>query len=110
MEKININACWLLPLKIYLTFAAKSFPVLNFTTLRAGILSDFPVLGLRPFRAERFETRKVPNPTRTSLSPFFNVDMVVFMNASIAELACVFEIFASLAIFAISSPLFMVKI
>jgi hypothetical protein len=88
--------------KCYFTLPANSFPALNFTTLRAGMLSAFPVLGLRPLRAERFETVKVPKPTNTNLSPFFNADMVVPMKASIAALACVFEIFASLEILAIS--------
>ena len=47
---------------IYLTMSLSCFPGLNFTTLVAGILMGLPVWGLRPSRAFRSDTEKVPNP------------------------------------------------
>lgn len=45
---------------------------LNLGTRAAGILMVLPVLGFRPFRAARFATEKVPNPTSETRRPFLS--------------------------------------
>ncbi len=51
----------------------KVFPALNLGTFLALIFIVAPVCGLRPFRAERSETEKVPKPIRVRLSPFLKL-------------------------------------
>ena len=84
-------------------------PALNFATFFALILMAAPVCGLRPVRAALLETEKVPNPTRVTLSPFFNVFAMVSVKESSAAVACFLLIPASSAILSINSPLFIVN-
>src|SRR5438132_2977881 len=49
-----------------------SAPGLNFATRRAAILIVAPVLRLRPLGAFRCETVNLPNPVRTTRSPFLH--------------------------------------
>ena len=60
-----------LPLAI---LSVKPFPALNLGTFLALIFKTAPVCGLRPTRAARLETEKVPKPTSVTLSPFFKED------------------------------------
>src|SRR5690606_15045166 len=90
----------------YFTFLLRSAPALNFTTFLAAILISLPVCGLRPLRAARLVTLKVPKPTRATRSPFFSAFVVLFTKASRARLASALEILASAAIDSINSALF----
>ena len=47
-------------------------PALNFAAREAAISMLSPVLGLRPVRALRVDTEKVPNPEMLTLSPCFS--------------------------------------
>src|SRR3954470_11598731 len=67
-----------------------------------------PVWGLRPVRAWRLLTEKVPKPTRVTLSPLFKVLVTASTKESRASLACVLEIPASSAILATNSALFII--
>ena len=66
-------------------------PALKRATFLALIFIVAPVCGLRPVRAARLDTEKVPKPTNVTLPPPFKV----FVTASTKELsealACVFE-------------------
>src|ERR1700722_12069159 len=57
-----------------LTAFFSSAPGVNFATLCAAILIVAPVCGLRPFRAFRCDTEKVPKPIRATRSPFRKAD------------------------------------
>src|SRR3954452_12204974 len=67
-----------------------------------------PVCGLRPVRAWRLLTEKVPKPTRVTLSPLFKVLVTASTKESRASLACVLEITPSSAILATNSALFII--
>ena len=60
---------------------------MNVTAFLAAILTVSPVLGLRPSRADLFETANVPNPTRGILSPFAKASVIVANVASSALVA-----------------------
>ena len=92
--------------KIYFTLLAKSVPALNFATFLAGILISVPVCGLRPVRAARLVTAKVPKPTSDTEPPFFRVVFTAPMVASKARVAAALEMSACLAMCSISSVLF----
>lgn len=85
-----------------------SLPALKRATFLALILITSPVCGLRPLRAARLETEKVPKPTSVTLSPFFKVLVTASTKASMAVFACVFVMPDSSAICAINSALFIV--
>ena len=53
--------------------------------MAALILIASPVRGLRPVRAARLPTAKVPNPTRETEPPFFNVAFTALMVDSNTE-------------------------
>ena len=55
----------------YFTPSVSLVPALNLTTFLAGIWMVSPDWGLRPSRAARSETEKVPKPTKVTLSPAF---------------------------------------
>jgi hypothetical protein len=63
---------------------------LNVGALRAGILSSLPVCGLRPTRAARLETLKVPKPMSVTTSPFLSALVIAASVASIARPASAF--------------------
>ena len=46
----------------YLTASLRALPALNAGTLEAAILISLPVCGLRPLRAARSRTSKLPKP------------------------------------------------
>src|ERR1019366_1622276 len=82
-------------------------PGVNLATFRAAILMTPPVCGLRPLRALRCETEKVPNPTRVTRSPFFRAAVTASIIVSIAPPEAVLLIPWAAAIFSTKSPLFM---
>src|SRR5215469_4915759 len=78
-----------LPGYFLLTCFLSSTPGVNLATRRAAILMTPPVWGLRPLRALRCETEKVPKPTRVTRSPFFSALVTASINVSIAAAALV---------------------
>src|SRR5574344_1903090 len=64
------------------TFFFNSAPALNEGVLVAGMLITAPVCGLRPSRAERSVTLKVPKPTNCTRSPDAKASLTVCNNAS----------------------------
>lgn len=91
----------------YSTESDNFLPGLNFTTVFAGMLISFPVLGLRPVLADLLDTEKVPNPIRVTLSPPFNALPTESKTASKAAPACALVKFADSATWLIKSPLFI---
>src|SRR3954466_8351944 len=83
-----------------------ALPGRNFGTLAALILIVAPVRGLRPLRAARLPTLKVPKPTRDTVLFFFSVDFTPPITASRARAAAALEISACLAMCSINSDLF----
>ena len=72
----------------------------------ALILMVAPVRGLRPVRAARLVTAKVPKPTIDTLPPFFKVVCTPPIMASSARVAAALEMSACWAMRSISSVLF----
>src|SRR5690606_14892228 len=66
-----------------------------------------PVFGLRPVRAARLRTWKVPKPPRVTASPFFSALVTELITASTARAASALVISASLATASIRSVLFI---
>src|SRR5581483_10450716 len=62
-----------------------ALPALNAGTFDALILMFSPVRGLRPVRAERLRTTKVPKPTSDTSSPFFSALRMISVVASSAR-------------------------
>src|SRR5687767_1132072 len=89
------------------TACLRDFPAVKRTTRRFGILIAAPVCGLRAVRAFRWLVLKVPNPTNVIESPFFSDLVMPSINDSTAAAAPDLDDPVSLAIFAISSCLFM---
>jgi formyltetrahydrofolate-dependent phosphoribosylglycinamide formyltransferase len=85
----------------------KPFPARNFGVLLAGMKISRPVCGLRPFRAARDITEKVPNPTSVTLSPLLSAFWTPSMRAFKAFSAWCLVISASSAILATRSALFI---
>jgi len=83
-----------------------ALPGRNLGTLAALILIDAPVRGLRPIRAARFPTAKVPKPTSDTEPPFFKVNLTAEMVDSSARAATALGMSASDATKSISSVLF----
>lgn len=67
-----------------------------------------PVDGLRPSRAERSDTEKVPNPISDTRPPEDSVLEMLLVTESSAFLAAALEMPASAAIASMSSALFIV--
>ena len=84
----------------------RPLPGRNFGTLAFLILIAAPVRGLRPVRAARLPTAKVPKPTRETVPPFFKVVRTAPMVASRARPAAAFDRSACLAMCSINSVLF----
>src|SRR3974390_2901808 len=91
-----------------LTCFFNSTPGVNLATRRAAILRTPPVCGLRPLRALRCKTEKVPKPTRVTRSPFFSAAVTESTSTSIAAEALVLVMPVEAAIFSTKSVLFMV--
>ena len=70
-----------------LTTSLKFCPALNFGTVVFLILTDAPVLGLRPVRAGRATRSKTPNPVIATRSPLATARVMVSMTASTASVA-----------------------
>src|SRR6185437_15638477 len=88
------------------TASFRPFPALNFGCFDAAILIFSPVRGLRPSEAARFDTVKVPNPTRRTSSPFLRDEAIESKTASTAFVASDFFKFAADATASTSSFLF----
>ena len=54
----------------YFTASLSALPGLKAGTLLAAISISLPVCGLRPLRAARSRTSKLPKPINCTLSPF----------------------------------------
>jgi hypothetical protein len=102
--------CDLTNVKRYLTADFKIFPAENFGTLAAGIRSASPVLGLRPSRAFRLATVKVPKFTSETRCPFFRDVVTAPVKACNAVPAATFVMPADAAILAISSSFVIVHL
>src|SRR5208337_1286937 len=100
-------SCYFLP-AFLLRLAFSAAPGLKRAFFDAAILISLPVAGLRPFPAARSRTEKVPNPTRRTSSPFFNVFSMPSSTASSAAAAATLVNSASAAIWSTSSSLFIV--
>ncbi len=83
-----------------------ALPARNLGTLAALILIAAPVWGLRPVRAARLPTAKVPNPTRVTDPPFLSVVLIPPITASSARPAAAFDTSACFAMCSIISDLF----
>src|SRR5581483_10637114 len=92
-----------------LTAFLSSAPGVNFATLRAAILIVAPVCGLRPLRAFREDTAKVPNPIRATRSPFLRAAVMLSTAVSMAVPAAALLMPAPAAILSMRSPLFIVS-
>src|SRR5690606_5608835 len=81
-------------------------PGLKPGSFAAEILIVAPVCGLRPSRAARSFTAKVPKPTSVTLSPFCNVLVTLAVKASRTRVAVLLVTSADAAIASINSALF----
>src|SRR5579864_8371885 len=93
----------------YFLFTAffNSAPGLNFATLRAAILIVAPVCGLRPLRALRCDTEKVPKPINATRSPLRRADAMLSTAVSMAVVACALLTSHAPAILSTRSALFI---
>src|SRR5512139_1118469 len=89
-------------------------PTLNLATFLAGIFSSLPVAGLRPTRAARDSTAKVPKPTSCTLSPLTSepctVAISAFSTSSTPALLCLVDFATasiSSALFILFTPLWL---
>lgn len=87
------------------TESFKALPALNTGTLRAAILISAPVCGLRPLRASRLRTSKLPKPTRETLSPLANAPLTAPITALRAFSESFLVSLVSFATFSIRSAL-----
>lgn len=69
------------------TASLSALPGLKAGTLLAGISISAPVCGLRPLRAERSRTSKLPKPISWILSPFLSASKIVSKTESTAFVA-----------------------
>src|SRR4249919_2782612 len=90
-----------------LTASFSALPALNDGFFDFWILIVSPVFGLRPSRAARSRTWKVPKPTRVTASPFFSALVMTLMAASTALAASALESSAASATALTNSPLFI---
>src|SRR5690606_16342402 len=89
------------------TASLSALPALKPGFIEAAILISSPVRGLRPVRAARLRTSKVPKPTRVTLSPFFRALVMVAMTASTARPASARDRSAAPATASMNSALFI---
>ena len=64
-----------------LTASLKSLPALKAGAFAAAISISAPVCGLRPLRAARSRTSKVPKPTKATFSPLASSFLITSNNA-----------------------------
>ena len=83
-------------------------PALNAGTFAALICSDLPFLGLRPMRAARSRTSKMPKPDKVILSPFSSVLLITSISATTLRSASALVLPVLLANAAMSSFLFII--
>src|SRR5688572_19541463 len=107
IQNLNAVSKWM---GVYFTASTKLVPALNFGVFLALILIASPVAGLRPIRAERFVTEKVPKPGSVTLSPFFSVLEIASRVASRALPASALVKSDPLAMASIKSPLFIISL
>jgi len=86
---VNASSCEIIDanrmigyLKLLFSDAFSVPPALNTGTLAALICRDSPFLGLRPMRAARSRTSKVPNPDNLIFLPFFRVLLMTSISAA----------------------------
>ena len=91
----------------YFTASLSALPGLKPGTFAALISMAAPVCGLRPARAARLRTTKVPNPTRLTCSSFFSDAQMLSKTASTARVAEALVMSAASATASTSSALFM---
>lgn len=89
-----------------MTESFSALPGLNFGTLAALILIALPVWGLRPVRADRWPTLKVPKPTSETLCFFFRLAVMADSMPFTARAAEALDRSADLATQSMSSCLF----
>src|SRR5476649_1899043 len=82
-------------------------PAENFGVFDAAILIASPVAGLRPLRAARFATEKVPKPVMPTVSPFFRRSVMMAISVFTAPLAAAADTSVRFANSAINSPFFI---
>src|SRR6185369_950175 len=92
------------------TASLRALPGRNLGTLAAAILISLPVCGLRPVRALRVETSKLPKPTSVTLSPFLSASVTAEMNPPTAFSAEALVRAADLATASMSSALVMLAL
>jgi hypothetical protein len=92
-----------------LTASFNALPGRNLGILADLILIAAPVRGLRPARAARLVTAKVPKPEMDTLPLFFSVLRMAPTAASKARPAAAFEMSACTAMCSINSLLFTVS-
>src|SRR6266571_7712797 len=90
-----------------LTAAFRVAPAENFGDFDAAILIAAPVDGLRPLRAARLATEKVPKPVIPTVSPFFRRSVMISMMVFTALFAAAPDNSVRFANSAISSPFFI---
>src|SRR5664280_3113017 len=95
-----------MPERDQLSASLSALPGRNFGTLAALILMGSLVRGLRPLRAARLLTLKVPKPTSETVVFFFRLVFTPPIMASRARDAAAFEMSACLAMCSMSSVLF----
>ena len=74
----------------HFTTSFNALPAVNLGTFFALILISFPVWGLRPVRAARLATLKVPNPTMVTSTHCFSALVIAEKTASTAPAASFF--------------------
>jgi len=90
----------------YFTASCNALPGVNLGIFFALISITTPVRGFLPFLAFLWPTLKVPNPTRETVSLFFNALVMDYTTQSTAAWAS-FLVLTTLATSLIKSPLFM---
>ena len=73
-----------------MTDSFNNLPALNDGTFEAEICIDAPVCGLRPVRAARLLTKKLPKPVMETLSPLARAPEIAPVTADKARSASAF--------------------
>ncbi len=79
----------------YLMASFKALPGLKAGIFDAAISISSPVCGLRPLRAARVRTSKLPKPINCTLSPFAKVSWIDAKTASTAAVASIQDTLAN---------------
>ncbi|BAM61482.1 DNA-binding protein HU [Streptococcus dysgalactiae subsp. equisimilis RE378] len=89
----------------YLTASLRALPALKAGTFEAAISISAPVCGLRPLRAARSRTSKLPKPINCTFSPSARKASIAENTASTAAAESFFVSSVASATFAIKSCL-----